>query len=675
MPNTAPIAGIAPPCDTRCDPTRDLASRRRVRDFFRYHGIWAPGVRLFRRIGFQAKALTLTAVFLVPIGLLSWQYFSDKAATIAFTQAERQGVQVMQRLVPVLKGVVDIRNATRAMAGGHDAQADYQAARREVDQGLQQLGAHVDSMGDPLKLSDAIARLRSAWQATASSPKGLDAKGRTVFGPVTQATIELLNQIGDHSNLVLDPDLDSYYMVNALVLTLPQTLENTGQLWGWGTYAAARGGLGTETEKSWAVWDARVKTGVEDIRAYFKRATTATPTLAARIDLSALDTALKLREAGEQAVFHASAPSATEYHKQGQAAVAALAALYPRHLPLLDELLAQREAGLVQARNLTLCVLVLSLLASGYLFRSFQKVLEGGLREVVFHIDAIRDGNLTTRPRAWGADEAAGLMHTIGELQLALRRIVSQMRASADHIVLASGEIALGATDLARRTEESATSLQQSASAMGHIAETVRSTADVAAEASQLATHNADVARRGGQIIHTMVDTMSGIQQASRRIGDITSAIDGIAFQTNLLALNAAVEAARAGEQGRGFAVVASEVRALAQRASTAAREIKTLVCDSVARIDSGSEVVRQAGSTVDDIVGQALRINDMLARIAQSAQSEAQDVQQTTQAVQAMDAATQQNATLVQQNAAAAATMKEQARSLSHEVAAFRLA
>ncbi len=649
--------------------------RARVREFFRYHGIWAPGVRLFRRLGFRGKAMILTAVFLVPIALLSWQYFSDSAQTIRFTAQERQGVVTMRQFVPVLKGIVDIRNATRAMAGGFDAAADYQRARQGTDQALGAMAATLRADNDTLQLQGALGKLQTAWAATATAKHGLDDKGRTVFGPVTQAAVELLNLIGDRSNLVLDPDIDSYYLVNALVLTLPQTMENVGQLWGWGTFAAIRGGIGTDNEKSWYVWDARVKSGVDDVRAYLHRAWTANPSLKPRLDLASIDQALALRKVGELAVFDASAPQPADYYRQGQQTVASLAAFYDQALPLLDELLARREAHLQNARLGTLVVLVAALALTSYLFLSFQKVLEGGLREVVFHIDAIRQGNLTTHPRAWGADEVAGLMSNITGLQNALKRIVGQMRESADHIVHASGEIAAGSTDLAARTEESAASLQQQAQTMAHIAQTVQATANIANEASALATNNAEAARRGGDIIHTMVDTMGGIQQASRRIGDITAAIDGIAFQTNLLALNAAVEAARAGEAGRGFAVVAGEVRALAQRASTAAREIKGLVSDSVGRIDTGTAIVGQAGAAVDEIVAQALRINEMLAHVATSSRQEADEVQQTTLAVQAMDAVTQQNAALVEQNAAAAASMRDQAEVLSSEVSAFQLA
>jgi methyl-accepting chemotaxis protein len=566
------------------DPGPD-ARRRRLRDFFRYHGAWAPGVRLFRRIGFQAKASILTAVFLVPIGLLSWQYFGDKAATIDFTRSERQGVSTLQHIVPVLQGVIEAEQAARATAGGHPAAGDHQAARRYTDQALAALAQHVRDSGDPLQITDSVSQLQQRWQAAAQSTAGHDARGPSALGPVTQAVVALIYTVGDNSNLVLDPDLDSYYLMNTLVLTLPQVLDHTAQLWGWGTHALARGGLGSEQAAQWAVWSARVHAGVEDIRRYMARATSASAMLQARADLAPLERAEALRRLGDEAVFRAGSSPAV-YHREGQATVAALAGMYAHHLPLLDDLLQQREARLTQARNLTASVLALSLLLSAYLFISFRKVLEGGLREVVFHIDAIRDGNLATEPRAWGADEAAGLMRTIADLQRALRRIVTQIRDSADHIVHASQEIASGSNDLARRTEVSASGLQQSASAMAHISETVRSTADVAAEASSLATHNARTAREGGQIIHTMIATMDEIRQSSRRIGDITSTIDGIAFQTNLLALNAAVEAARAGEQGRGFAVVAAEVRGLAQRAATAAKEINHLVSDSVRRIE-----------------------------------------------------------------------------------------
>jgi methyl-accepting chemotaxis protein len=305
---------------------------------------------------------------------------------------------------------------------------------------------------------------------------------------------------------------------------------------------------------------------------------------------------------------------------------------------------------------------------------TFQKVLDGGMREVAFHINAMRDGNLTTTPRVWGADEAAGVLHALIQMQAALRKIVGQVRSASDNLVHSSGEISAGSLDLSSRTEQAASTLEQSASAMEQIAATVKQTADAAQQAADIAQANAGAAERGGQIIGTMVQTMDEIQQSSRKIGDIIGTIDGIAFQTNILALNAAVEAARAGDAGRGFSVVAAEVRTLAQRAATAAREIKTLISVSVDKVESGTGVVRQAGSTIDEIVGNARRVNDLLAEIASGAKEQFAGVHQTTQAVHAMDQATQQNASLVEETAAAAASLKDQAETLAAEVAAFRL-
>jgi methyl-accepting chemotaxis protein len=655
-------------------------SRGALPEFFRYHGVWAPGVRLFRAIGFRTKALVISAVFMVPVAVLAWQYFNTASAQIEFTRKERVGTALLADFAPVLKGVIDTRNATRAMLGGFDVGKQYSAAREQTDTALTRLEQQLATTGDPLALAPATAKLRAAWQDTASAKNGVDAQGRTVFGPVTAASVELLNQIGDNSNLVLDPDLDSFYVVNALVLTLPKTMEDLGQLWGWGTYAAAKAGIGSENEGKWHVWSARVATGADDVGKQLQRAANANPELKTLIEPAALQAALALRKAGEAAVFASSATATATvtapaaYYAQGEAALAGLAGMYKVWVPALDGLLEarlQRDQG---ARAATSAVLLLSLLGVWYLFISFRKVLDGGLKEVAFHIDAMRDGDLTTMPRAWGDDEAARLMNTLVEMQESLRSIVRDVRGASDGIVTAAGEISSGSLDLSTRTEQSAANLQQSAAAMEEIAATVKGTATYARDAAMLAASNSQVAERGGRIMGTMVATMQDIRDASSRIGDIIGTIDGIAFQTNILALNAAVEAARAGEAGRGFAVVASEVRALAQRSSVAAREIKGLIGGSVEKVGTGTAVVHEAGAAIAEIVANAGRVNTMLAAIATGVDEQAQGVGQTTAAVQSLDHATQQNAALVEQTAAAAASLDEQARGLATRVARFRL-
>ena len=352
----------------------------------------------------------------------------------------------------------------------------------------------------------------------------------------------------------------------------------------------------------------------------------------------------------------------------------AMYALTERATGELDRLIAERVARQQNARNATIGVIVLCLLGALYLFISFRKVLDGGLREVAFHIDSMRDGDLTTRPRAWGDDEVAGLMRTLVEMQTSLRRIVSQVRGASDNIVVSSTQITGGSMDLSARTEQSAANLEESAAAMEELSGTVRQTAGGAKNASTLASENADAATRGGEIIGTVVETMQKIHASSNRIADIIGTIDSIAFQTNILALNAAVEAARAGDAGRGFAVVASEVRSLSHRTTEAAKEIKTLITASVEQVASGTEVVNVAGTTIDEIVATSRRVQALLSEIATSADEQARGVTQTTEAVQELDHVTQQNAALVEETAAAAASLQEQAKALAAEVAQFRL-
>jgi len=266
---------------------------------------------------------------------------------------------------------------------------------------------------------------------------------------------------------------------------------------------------------------------------------------------------------------------------------------------------------------------------------------------------------------------------TTRHLQEALRHVetaLAQVKTSADSIGTASSEIASGSHDLSLRTEQTASSLQQTASSMEQLTSTVGHSADSARQANQLATSASTVARRGGSVVAEVVSTMDDIHASSRKISDIIGTIDGIAFQTNILALNAAVEAARAGEQGRGFAVVASEVRSLAQRSAEAAREIKALIGTSVERVEAGSRLVKEAGTTMNEIVTSVQRVSDIIGEITAAASEQSSGIGQVNTAVTHLDQMTQQNAALVEQSAAAAESLKEQAARLNEVVGAFRL-
>ncbi|MBV8379930.1 MAG: HAMP domain-containing protein [Paucibacter sp.] len=335
---------------------------------------------------------------------------------------------------------------------------------------------------------------------------------------------------------------------------------------------------------------------------------------------------------------------------------------------LADAQAAKRHVSHIQLALMGL-VAVLGLAAAGAVVRSI--VLP--LRKAVDVSTAIAAGDLTVEVSTQRRDELGQMLRAMGAMVVRLRSIVGDVRQASDSIATGTTQIASGNVDLSQRTEEQASNLQQTAASMEQLTATVQKNAEAAQQARQLSTTASEVASKGGEVVGRVVATMAQISESSKKISDIIGTIDGIAFQTNILALNAAVEAARAGEQGRGFAVVASEVRSLAQRSAEAAREIKSLISDSVAKVEAGSTLVGDAGTAIEDIMQQVRRVNDIVGEISASSLEQNQGIGQIGDAVNQLDQVTQQNAALVEESAAAAESLKQQAEQLVQTVSQFR--
>ncbi|MBI4290812.1 MAG: MCP four helix bundle domain-containing protein [Betaproteobacteria bacterium] len=332
------------------------------------------------------------------------------------------------------------------------------------------------------------------------------------------------------------------------------------------------------------------------------------------------------------------------------------------------------NSSITRERMVLVVVGALALLVSAVLAWIFVRSITRPLKQALAVAQRVAAGDLSGTVEARSMDETGELLQALKDMNESLVRIVGEVRSSAEAIGGGTKQIASGNADLSQRTEEQASSLEETASSMEELTSTVKQNAENARQANQLAIGASEVAVKGGSVVSQVVETMSSINESSKKIVDIIGVIDGIAFQTNILALNAAVEAARAGEQGRGFAVVASEVRNLAQRSAAAAKEIKALIGDSVDKVGAGTKLVDEAGKTMEEIVASVKRVTDIMGEITAASQEQSAGIEQVNQAITQMDEVTQQNAALVEEAAAAAESLEEQARTLETAVAVFKV-
>jgi methyl-accepting chemotaxis protein len=636
--------------------------------------IFAPGVSLFRQMRFRAKAVLISLTFILPVLILGASYVGNKRSAVEVVQQELLGVRVAREVVPAFNHARRVRRATLLDVAGSIAADDLARMQAGLQQEIERVKQLDTTWGSQLGTHELVKRLDELHRTSAPASAGLF----KVFASHTKVDLaikDLIDTVADGSGLTLDPEIDTYYLQNAAFALMPSLLESSAKIRSLGSVVALSGKDGALITLELAHEEALLDFLSSQLKSNLAKVVQVHPEWKEQLDISATLTQLgRLRDVVGDNPAGAGVTVAQKIDQGGKEVVLQLEKVQQRCISLLNQLLLQREQELQRELSAVAVAVLLCLLAALYMFAAFYLVVNGGLQTVRHHLQQMSEGDLTQVLEVKGRDETVALMESMLHMQQSLVHLVTLLRSGADRLATSSNQVAAAAQDLAERTNETVSQLQGSAQATVEISTTVESTADNAQQASSLSRENADLASKGGQVIGELVHTMDEIRDSSSKIGDIIGVIDGIAFQTNILALNAAVEAARAGEAGRGFAVVAAEVRALAQRSAGAAREIKQLINISVDKVGLGNVTVKAAGSTIEQIVGSANRINDLLNDISVATREQTGGVKQVEQSIQELDTKARENARMVQDAAHAADALRELAHELVDEVGKFKI-
>jgi len=630
----------------------------------------------------RRKFALLGLIALLMVAAPSFLVLREATNILQGLAEESQGLQPAMSLVKLIKVTQEHRGLSSAvLAGDTSRQGARQERQALVNQALEVALKEVDNLGQP-ELSKAAAGLAQNWRELSGAVAEGKLSSRESVARHTQLIKNELLFVEDvvgESGLALDADAECYHLIMAAFRDLPRMTERLGQSRARGTAILVKKAPTPEDAQALLMLlDGAQMHAVDVFRDIDKadlphHSGVAELMAAVQAAKEGLARAKPLIEGVAQAEDLSGMDSAAYYASMSEVMKAQFA-VSEHVLDHLNERLSERLAAERRSLAVTCVSIILAMTMGAWLAMTITRVTGRAVGQAMQAAEALAQGDLSTRLHSDQRDEIGQMVRAMGGAVEQLKHTITGIKVASESVATASSQIAQGNLDLSARTESQASSLQQTASSMEEMSATVRQNAATAQHANELAMAASTEATHSGEIFSQVVHKMQAIKQSSHKIAEINSVVDGIAFQTNILALNAAVEAARAGEQGRGFAVVAAEVRSLAQRSTQAAREIKSLISSSTESVDAGYSLAEETGHSIERLVSQVQQVSQLMADIATGSEQQDLGINQVNQAVSQLDEVTQQNAALVEESSAAAASLSDQAMRLQQAVGQFRL-